>query len=117
LKIRELRQQKSKKTASGDEGKQEEEEAPKQQQIEKGLPINFVNETAQYELFAVLTHKGRIADSGHYVSWVKESEDKWAKYDDDQVSYCNNEEIKKLSGKGGGDWHMAYLIVYRTKKV
>jgi ubiquitin C-terminal hydrolase len=32
----------------------------------------FVNETGMYELFAVLTHKGRMADSGHYVAWVKE---------------------------------------------
>jgi len=80
-------------------------------------PSEFTNDTAQYELFAVLTHKGRMADAGHYVAWVKESEDKWAKYDDDQVSYCNNEEIKKLSGKGGGDWHMAYMVVYRTRKV
>jgi len=77
----------------------------------------FVNETAQYELFAVVTHKGRMADAGHYVSWVKESEDKWIKYDDDTVSYCNNEEIKKLSGKGGGDWHMAYMVVYRSRRV
>jgi hypothetical protein len=35
--------------------------------------------------------------------------DKWLKYDDDKVSFVNDEEIKKLSGKGGGDWHMAYL--------
>jgi len=105
-----------KQKTSPEDGKMEEEVETKQK-TEKDLATNFVNETAQYELFAVLTHKGRIADSGHYVSWIKETEDKWAKYDDDQVSYCNNEEIKKLSGKGGGDWHMAYLIVYRTKRV
>ena len=28
--------------------------------------------TGRYELAAVLTHKGRSADSGHYVSWVKQ---------------------------------------------
>ena len=29
----------------------------------------------------------------------------------------NNEEIKKLSGKGGSDWHTAYLCLYRSKKM
>lgn len=27
-------------------------------------------DTGNYELIAVLTHKGRTADSGHYVAWV-----------------------------------------------
>lgn len=26
----------------------------------------------KYELVAVLTHKGRTADSGHYIAWVKQ---------------------------------------------
>lgn len=28
--------------------------------------------TGVYDLVAVLTHKGRSADSGHYVGWVKQ---------------------------------------------
>jgi len=80
-------------------------------------PASFTNDTGMYELFALLTHKGRYADSGHYVAWVKEAENKWLKYDDDIVSVVDNEEIKKLSGKGGGDWHLAYMLLYRTKKV
>lgn len=28
--------------------------------------------TGVYDLVAVLTHKGRSADSGHYVAWVKQ---------------------------------------------
>lgn len=102
--------------------KQKKEENPKDEAepmvIQQPTPVGpegYTNNTGLYELFAVLTHKGRMADSGHYVAWVKEAEDKWAKYDDDVVSYCNTEEIKKLSGKGGGDWHMAYMIVYRSK--
>lgn len=79
-----------------------------------------------YELIAVLTHRGRMADSGHYVSWVKQGSgyiyfynndfliffiklDEWLKFDDDKLSIVNDEEIKKLSGKGGADWHIAYL--------
>jgi len=33
------------------------------------------------------------------------------------VSPVDVEEIKKLSGKGGGDWHMAYIVLYRAKNV
>ena len=33
-------------------------------------PHGFGLETGNYELVAVLTHKGRSADSGHYVSWI-----------------------------------------------
>jgi len=96
----------------------QEQQPKKQKQNEPELdPAAFVNETGMYELIGVLTHKGRMADSGHYVGWVKEDQDKWAKYDDDKVSYVNSEEIKKLNGKGGGDWHMAYLCLYRTKKL
>jgi len=77
-------------------------------------PSKMINDTGRYELFAVLTHKGYAADGGHYVAWVKEKGDQWLKFDDDKVSSANVEEIKKLSGKGGGDWHMAYLCMYRT---
>eukprot|EP00180_Rhodochaete_pulchella_P003406 Plantae.Rhodophyta-Rhodochaete_pulchella.ctg579.p1 GENE.Plantae.Rhodophyta-Rhodochaete_pulchella.ctg579~~Plantae.Rhodophyta-Rhodochaete_pulchella.ctg579.p1 ORF type:complete len:212 (+),score=35.78 Plantae.Rhodophyta-Rhodochaete_pulchella.ctg579:550-1185(+) len=66
-----------------------------------------------YDLTAVLTHKGRALDSGHYVGWVKHSDSLWLKFDDDVVSTCTPEEILKLSG--GGDWHMAYMILYRAR--
>jgi len=80
-------------------------------------PAKLTNDTGLYELFAILTHKGRMADSGHYVAWIKRTEDEWIKFDDDKVSPVDVEEIKKLSGKGGGDWHMAYIVLYRAKKV
>jgi len=96
-------------------GKQEQKTSYKESLEPKEVdPSKFVNETGTYELFAVLTHKGRSADSGHYIGWIKESEDKWLKYDDDRVSFVNNDEIKKLSGKGGADWHMAYITLYRS---
>jgi len=77
-------------------------------------PRSLVNDSGRYELIAVLTHKGRSADSGHYIAWVKQEEDKWLKYDDERVSMVNNEEIVKLNGKGGADWNIAYLCLYRT---
>ncbi|KAJ0411477.1 hypothetical protein ATCC90586_008526 [Pythium insidiosum] len=75
-----------------------------------GLPADF---QGNYELYAILTHKGRSADSGHYMAWVRDKGDDWFCYDDDDVSPCKTEDIQKL--KGGGDWHMAYLAFYRAK--
>ncbi|KAJ8518747.1 hypothetical protein ON010_g18165 [Phytophthora cinnamomi] len=74
------------------------------------LPIDF---QGNYELYAILTHKGRSADSGHYMAWVRHEGDDWYCYDDDDVTPCKTEDIMKL--KGGGDWHMAYLAFYRAK--
>lgn len=103
---------------------QAEEEAPLP--VGPGLPSNF---QGQYELFAVVTHKGRDADGGHYMAWVKassnsgkvdkienseEDNEDWFVFDDDEVSPCKTEDVLKL--KGGGDWHMSYLNFYRAKK-
>jgi ubiquitin carboxyl-terminal hydrolase 14 len=90
-----------------------------------GIPDNF---QGIYELFAVVTHKGRDADGGHYMAWVKAAEqgeakkiadsdqlnEDWFVFDDDEVSPCKTEDVLKL--KGGGDWHMSYLNFYRVKK-
>ncbi|CAN0271445.1 unnamed protein product [Phaeothamnion confervicola] len=75
-----------------------------------GLPANF---KGNYELYAVVTHKGREADGGHYMAWVRKEADKWFVFDDDSVSQVTTEEVMQL--KGGGDWHMAYLAFYRYK--
>lgn len=83
------------------------------------MPIEqaeYKNETGFYELCAVISHKDRDAESGHYVAWVKEKDDEWILFDDHKVSVVGNDQIKKLSGKGGADWHMAYICLYRTKK-
>ena len=94
--------------------------------IGPGLPADF---QGYYELFAVVTHKGRDADGGHYMAWVKSSHqdqkqkkisdtdvdnEDWFVFDDDEVSPCKTEDVLKL--KGGGDWHMSYLNFYRVKK-
>jgi len=67
--------------------------------------------SGKYELCGVLTHKGRSADGGHYVAWVKTESGQWVKFDDEVVTPVKEEEILRLSG--GGDWHMAYLVLYR----
>lgn len=68
----------------------------------------------RYELLAVLTHKGRSADSGHYVSWAKQEDGQWMQFDDEEMIPRKEEEVVALSG--GGDWHMAYLLLYRALK-
>jgi ubiquitin carboxyl-terminal hydrolase 14 len=97
-----------------------------QKAVGPGLPEEF---QGIYELFAVVTHKGRDADGGHYMGWVKadtpagiarkiadtdEANEDWFVFDDDEVSPCKTEDVLKL--KGGGDWHMSYLNFYRAKK-
>ncbi|XVF74443.1 hypothetical protein PTKIN_Ptkin13bG0110800 [Pterospermum kingtungense] len=71
--------------------------------------------TGIYDLVAVLTHKGRSADSGHYVAWVKQESGKWIEFDDDNPIPQREEDIVKLSG--GGDWHMAYICMYKARTV
>eukprot|EP00958_Prasinococcus_capsulatus_P021797 scaffold3005_cov302-Prasinococcus_capsulatus_cf.AAC.2 len=39
--------------------------------------------SGKYELCGVLTHKGRSADGGHYVAWVKTESGQWVKFDDE----------------------------------
>lgn len=77
-------------------------------------PVGRDELTGNYELTAVLTHKGRSADSGHYVAWVKNDKGKWVEFDDDTPKPRKEEDIMTL--KGGGDWHMAYMCLYKGKK-
>lgn len=69
------------------------------------LSINILidegsNNSGLYDLRAVLTHKGRSSSSGHYVAWVKRSEDDWVMFDDDNVHGVKYDNIKELSGGG-----------------
>ncbi|XP_009865208.1 PREDICTED: ubiquitin carboxyl-terminal hydrolase 14, partial [Apaloderma vittatum] len=73
------------------------------------------NNCGYYELQAVLTHQGRSSSSGHYVSWVKRKQDEWIKFDDDKVSIVTPEDILRLSG--GGDWHIAYVLLYGPRRI
>lgn len=75
------------------------------------------NQSGFYELYAVLTHKGRSSSSGHYVTWSRPDpiSDKWYLFDDDNVSEVTEEQILKLSG--GGDWHTSYVLIYGPKRI
>jgi len=48
-------------------------------------PHNQGLDTGEYELIAVVTHKGRSADGGHYLGWVHATGDDWIQCDDE---YC-----------------------------
>lgn len=73
------------------------------------------NNSGYYDLVAVLTHQGRSSNTGHYVAWVRKKEDAWVKFDDDKVSEVTSEEVLRLSG--GGDWHMAYVLIYGPRRL
>ena len=74
-------------------------------------PHNQGLDTGSYELVAMITHKGRSADGGHYISWIHVSGDEWCCFDDDIVTTVKTEDVLQLCG--GGDWHTAYLAIYR----
>ncbi|KAL7162596.1 hypothetical protein ACSBR2_042980 [Camellia fascicularis] len=90
-------------------------ESSKATSQEGDVPEKEMHLTGIYDLVAVLTHKGRSADSGHYVGWVKQESGKWIQYDDDNPIPQREEDITKLSG--GGDWHMAYMCMYKARLV
>ena len=41
--------------------------------------------------------------------------DEWVKFDDDKVSLVSPEDILRLSG--GGDWHIAYVLLYGPRRL
>jgi len=85
--------------------------------IEIIAPGPYVNSTGIYELYGVVTHQGVYADGGHYVAWVRQSADPndWLEFDDKEVTPRKEEDIKKLNGSGGAQWHIAYLCLYKAK--
>lgn len=48
-----------------------------------GLPASF---RGFYDLFAIVSHKGRSADSGHYMAWARIKGDDWIVFDDESAS-------------------------------
>lgn len=62
------------------------------------------NPSALYELVGIVTHKGAAADAGHYISWVRNEDEKdsWFKFDDDKVSTISRDKIALLDGGGEG---------------
>ena len=103
----------------------EEEEDP---ELQQALALSLVSEddekvlgsqipptfSGRYELVGVVSHKGRSSSSGHYMGWVRNATNpaKWTCFDDDHPSECEWKDIDNLAG--GGDHHMAFILLYRA---
>lgn len=79
-------------------------------QIAKARESDQTKGSGFYQLKAVLTHQGRSANSGHYITHVKVN-DEWIRYNDEKVSVVTEEDIENL--KGSGDWHCSFLLIYQ----
>lgn len=64
-----------------------------------------------YKLKAIITHRGRSADSGHYVSHVC-VQDHWIRYDDEKVKEIEDDDVDRLSGSA--DWHCSFILFYEA---
>lgn len=50
-----------------------------------------------------------------FLLWSLPPLDEWVKFDDDKVSVVSPEDILRLSG--GGDWHIAYVLLYGPRRL
>lgn len=75
---------------------------------------NGENPSCVYELVGVIGHKGASADSGHYQSFIRDTDDvdRWYRFDDDKVSVIDRERVMGLAGGSEGD--SALLLLYRA---
>jgi ubiquitin carboxyl-terminal hydrolase 14 len=93
--------------------------APGEENSTQAMDVDVTGPLGYYDLYGVVTHKGRALSSGHYQGWVKTGEkgttgqDQWLQYDDDEIIERTPDDILKLCG--GGDWDTAYLAVYKTR--
>lgn len=91
---------------------EEEEEGKEADGMDLDLPPHPVT-SGMYQISAVVTHQGRMADSGHYVGWVRQEGEDWLMFDDDKVKPVKESDILQLDGSSA-DWHMSYLIMSVT---
>ena len=69
-----------------------------------------------------MTHEGcsHVCSSlpcapGQSIDAAAHSGGRWVLFDDEDLTVKSDDEILALSG--GGDWHMAYLLLYRAISV
>lgn len=120
LKLEKEDREREKKQAINDKNEQNKEnkndEETKDNDDDESNKMDIDDETelfsGYYELCGIVTHKGRSANSGHYIGYSKDSvRNKWLKYDDEDVTEIKSEDIKQLYG--GGDFQMAFLTIFR----
>ncbi|CCW71638.1 unnamed protein product [Phytomonas sp. Hart1] len=76
------------------------------------VPAILGNGSGYYELCGVISHKGRSAESGHYIYWGKKGS-QWLVFDDDHVAAVSEDDVKRL--RGVGEAHIAYVLLYRSR--
>ena len=81
--------------------------------VAMGEPAVPPSPTGFYDLRALITHKGRDADSGHYVAYVKQGDGSWMEFDDEKPIPRSEDDILRLRG-GLGDHPCAYLMLYKS---
>jgi ubiquitin carboxyl-terminal hydrolase 14 len=81
--------------------------------VAMGEPAVPPSPTGFYDLRALITHKGRDADSGHYVAYVKQGDGSWREFDDEKPIPRSEDDILRLRG-GLGDHPCAYLMLYKS---
>lgn len=80
--------------------------------------------TGQYELIGIVSHKGRSADGGHYVGWIRThkkdgkdyKDDQWLLFDDEAVFPYEWKQITGISldlQGGRADTQIAYVCLYK----
>ena len=96
-----------------DKAQEEEQKVDDKMDVDEEQKIDEMDlETGYYELCGIVTHKGRSANSGHYIGYSKDTaRGMWLKFDDEDVTEIKAEDVKQLYG--GGDHQMAFLCIFR----
>jgi ubiquitin carboxyl-terminal hydrolase 14 len=76
------------------------------------MPLVLHNDNGYYELCAVISHKGRDSEGGHYVAWVLKA-GTWLVVDDNNSAPVSVEDVLRL--RGVGEAHIAYVLLYRSR--
>ena len=61
----------------------------------------------RYRLYGVLVHLGHSCNSGHYYSYVKNSDGQWYQMDDEMVRYLIRRHTYMSSNE---EWNSKYLL-------
>lgn len=81
------------------------------------LDATTENPSSVYELTTLITHQGSSADSGHYQSFVKDTNDldgdRWWRFNDNKVSTVLRDKIEGFAG--GGESDSALILIYKAK--
>eukprot|EP01130_Rhizamoeba_saxonica_P005953 TRINITY_DN2361_c0_g1_i1.p1 TRINITY_DN2361_c0_g1~~TRINITY_DN2361_c0_g1_i1.p1 ORF type:complete len:938 (+),score=212.59 TRINITY_DN2361_c0_g1_i1:55-2868(+) len=81
-------------------------------------------EESIYDLYAILIHIGQSAHGGHYVAHIRDGENKWFEFNDENVSPININNVGDVRGRsnrraGNGmiTSSNAYMLVYNRRGV